>query len=161
MCKNELTSIPGYPGYSITHDGRVQTDKTGLWRKVHISKNTGYATVGLYRDGEMHLVTIHRLLLETFVGPCPLGMECRHLDSDKSNNNLNNLVWNTHYRNTEDRTLRGTFVGNRKLSGYKVSWIKQLLDAGRFTHRRIARVFGVSKPTVESIRYGKTWAEVV
>jgi len=49
---------------------------------------------GHYRaniDGEMRRVD--HLVLLAFVGPCPEGYECRHLDGDPANNHVDNLRW--------------------------------------------------------------------
>lgn len=37
----------------------------------------------------------HRVFCELFNGPCPEGMHCMHLDSDKTNNAASNLKWGT------------------------------------------------------------------
>lgn len=46
--------------------------------------------------------TVHSLVLEAFVGPCPPGMEARHADDNPLNNNLNNLSWGTRSENSDD-----------------------------------------------------------
>lgn len=46
---------------------------------------------------------IHTLVLEAFVGPCPEGLECRHLDGDAGNNRLTNLRWGSRMENQKDR----------------------------------------------------------
>lgn len=158
---SELVPIPSFPGYSITLDERVWDSKRNRWLKTNVVEQWGYRMVNLRRDDRYHLVAIHRLLLETFVGPCPEGMECRHLDSNKLNNDLDNLCWGTHYKNMQDRTEHGPLgYGNSKLNEYKVSWIKQLLDTGRFTQRKIAEVFGVCQITISKIKNGDIWTRV-
>lgn len=42
---------------------------------------------------------VHRIVLETFVGPCPDGMECDHKDRNRSNNHIENLRWVTKAEN--------------------------------------------------------------
>jgi hypothetical protein len=52
---------------------------------------------------------VHRLVLEAFVGPCPIGMQCRHFpDPNPANCNLKNLQWGTPMENTEDKRVHGT-----------------------------------------------------
>lgn len=46
--------------------------------------------------------TVHSLVLEAFVGPCPPGMEARHRDDDPTNNALENLVWGSRSQNSDD-----------------------------------------------------------
>lgn len=51
---------------------------------------------------------MHELVLTAHVGPCPPGMECRHLDGDEKNNALSNLVWGTPPEQALDRVRHGT-----------------------------------------------------
>jgi len=156
----KLKLIPSFPNYSITHDGRIYTNKTGRQRKLHSDKYTGYLTVGLYRDGQMHIVALHRLLLEVFMGPCPEGMQCRHLDGNKQNNNLCNLKWGTPFENTADRTVHGTHVGNYKLTVWCIIWIKYLLSLRKFTQREIASFFAIHESQISHIKYNRSWSGV-
>lgn len=71
------------------------------------SVSRGYHRVTLLRDGKRHHWMLHRLVLLTFVGPCPPGMEGCHNDDDKSNNALTNLRWDTSSANHLDRTRNG------------------------------------------------------
>ncbi|KKK60254.1 hypothetical protein LCGC14_3026180, partial [marine sediment metagenome] len=43
------------------------------------------------------------MVLNTYVGECPAGMQCRHLDGDSHNNNLDNLCWGSQEENNTDR----------------------------------------------------------
>lgn len=56
---------------------------------------------------------IHRLVLMTFVGPCPEGMEACHLDGDVLNNGVENLRWDTHESNMGDKKEHGTMEHNK------------------------------------------------
>lgn len=109
MEKDELKPIPNYPGYKITRDGRVWSDKSNWWLKPSIAKFgrnklIAYNVVNLFTTAKVRVVPIHRLLLEAFVGPRPQGMVCRHLDGDSLNNDLDNLCWGTYLENTQDMT---------------------------------------------------------
>ncbi len=97
--------IPSLPGYFITRDGRVWSEKSHRWRKTHIDKSTGRVVFGVFTAKGIQIAQIHRSLLETFIGPCPEGMECRHLDGDPLNNNLGNLKWGTRYENMQDKII--------------------------------------------------------
>jgi hypothetical protein len=46
---------------------------------------------------------IHRLILEVFVGPCTPGLECDHIDRNRTNNHINNLRWVTKTVNQNNR----------------------------------------------------------
>lgn len=57
---------------------------------------------------------VHRLVLAAFVGPCPEGMEVRHLDGNPANNRLENLKYGTVSENRFDSVRHGTHVETRK-----------------------------------------------
>src|SRR5271167_2615180 len=109
--------VPGCEGfYQVSNFGRVMRCKQLLpslvleGRRVHIrelkpvSRYAGRLSVALSLPGlkpKWH--QLHRLVLLAFVGPCPEGMECRHLDGNHLNNRLGNLEWNTHLVNMQDK----------------------------------------------------------
>ena len=105
---------PKFTNYSVTKSGRVWSHRRattkGGWLKP-LMNGTGYQYVALSKKGIGINHYIHRLVLETFVGPCPDSMECRHLDSDRTNNRLGNLKWGTKSENHQDAIKRGTHSG--------------------------------------------------
>lgn len=58
-------------------------------------------------------IDIAVLIAETFLGPCPEGMECCHNDDNRANNRLDNLRWDTHQNNVKDGYRNGA-PRNRK-----------------------------------------------
>ena len=111
----ERRQIPGHKNYFIGDDGTVwsakrkggndrSAGKTGELRRMKIQTNgSGYCIVTFDMDGERRTRFVHHLVLETFVGPKPEGMEaCHYPDPDKRNNALSNLRWDTHAENMAD-----------------------------------------------------------
>ncbi len=153
--------IPGY-------EGIYQASNLGQIRSILRPR-----TLGLYEDGKQKRLSIHRLILETFIGPCPLGMECRHLDGNPQNNKLNNLKWGTHSENSQDSIRHGTFFhpdnkgsnnGHAILKESNVREIRKLLQSGRngkpgrrYSQHEIAKMFNVHRYTISMIVTGKTW----
>ena len=93
--------VTNVSGRTYTHKGRVlkaRVNKLGYWR-VNLSVK------GIRRDAQ----NVHRLVLEAFTGPCPVGMEGCHGDGDRSNNHINNLRWDTPVSNMADRSNHGTY----------------------------------------------------
>jgi len=79
--------------------------------------NWGHMHVMLSCHGKAIGRLVHRLVLETFVGPCPPGMECRHFpDDDKRNNRLDNLQWGTPKENAQDKIIHGTTGKGKSVS---------------------------------------------
>jgi hypothetical protein len=93
--------------------------------------NGKYREVHLRKDGEQFVRPVNCYVLEAFVGPCPSGMECRHLDGDVNNNNLQNLVWGTHLQNMRDSIKHGTFSHGSKHAAAIMASVKRGVD-GRY-----------------------------
>lgn len=107
--------IVDFPNYRIGTDGSVWSakrkggnnrspGKVENWRpmKIHPDRK-GYSRVTLAVVGKTISRLVHRLVLETFIGPCPSGMEaCHYPDTTKSNCKLDNLRWDTHAENAKD-----------------------------------------------------------
>lgn len=67
----------------------------------------GYLAIVLHKGGDTKTKYVHRLVLESFTGPAPEGMECLHIDGDKTNNHLDNLRWGTRQENILDIVRHG------------------------------------------------------
>lgn len=113
-------TVVGYPGYAIGNDGsvlgcrrcRIRGDSPKYFGKWRILKGgfdqDGYRTFGASRDGKRKTLRICQQVLIAFVGPCPPGLQCRHLDGDNKNDRLGNLAWGTVFQNAQDRVKHGT-----------------------------------------------------
>lgn len=104
--------IPGYVDYGASTWGRIQSFKycgrvDGVEPKIlrPMVREYGYLNVTLMGpDGKRHGLRVARLVLETFIGPCPPGMEARHYpDSTPENCRLINLSWATKVDNEWDK----------------------------------------------------------
>ncbi|WP_353888591.1 NUMOD4 motif-containing HNH endonuclease [uncultured Corynebacterium sp.] len=112
--------IPGWEGhYEISSKGVVRSVartivcKNGARKNLrgHILTQTtngrGYLKVTLAKNGVHTQRYVHQLVLETFVGPRPEGLEACHADDNRSNNTVENLRWDTHSANNFDRVANG------------------------------------------------------
>ena len=102
-------------------------------------------------------VTVHSLVMLAFKGECPEGLCIRHLDSDPTNNSLSNLVYGTLAENQGDRLEAGTY--GMKLTARHVRVIRGLHKIG-FTHRRLAKLFGINRHNIGRIIRRQQWANV-
>lgn len=107
---------------------------------------------------------VHRLVLEAFVGPCPTGYEAGHLDGNRANNVLVNLVWMTPKENQHQRLVDGTATIGEKAFGAKltaddVREIRRLHGQG-LNHPTLAKRFGVTYQNISRIVKGKQWKHV-
>lgn len=103
---------------------------------------------------------VHTLVLTTFRGPCPAGMECCHdPDPDPTNNRLTNLRWDTHSGNVRDMVRQGRHSG-AVLTADIVCAIWPSLVEGIESDREIADRLGLSIGSVASVRTGDCWSHV-
>lgn len=101
-----IKEYPDEPRYRVAEDGTV----FGVYGRplVPIVTPKGYRTVNIYINKKLHVRTVHRVVLETFVGLRPDGMECCHGNGVRSDNRLENLRWDTHEANEADKVRHGT-----------------------------------------------------
>lgn len=167
--------INGYEKlYQISNCGQVKSLSRSTTRGGILKLNkhkSGHLYIKLCKDGKYESFQIHRLVLETFIGLCPVGMECRHLDGNPKNNRLNNLKWGTRSENMQDsikhRTFKhnppdnsGSSCGTSKLTDEQVIEIKVLIKKGELTDTEIGKIYKVSRSTVRDIRLEYTWKYV-
>lgn len=166
--------VAGYDGlYQVSRNGDVRsfikwngTDERMLKRYKSVR---GYLVVNLYKRRVRKQTYIHQLVLKTFVGPRPDGMESRHLNDDRLDNRLENLCWGTQSENMLDRTRNGIAnsgdhkgVKNQmsKLTNDDVLEIRRFLTEGRLTQGEIGQIFGISSRNVSHIKNRKRWEHV-
>jgi hypothetical protein len=163
-----MRPIPGFPGYQITTDGRVWSEpkttshKKGKWLKPCITN--GYVYAGLYQNGKCFDRRVHRLVLETYVGPCPKGMEACHNNGDRRDNRLENLRWGTRSANIYDAVKHGTHVNNQgeknsqaKLTEDQVRLIYASYHNGLHTIKELTDYFNVSEGCIWGIVRKVNW----
>ena len=134
----------------------------GVWLTLN-KGSRGYLFVRL--GSKNNPQPVHRLMLITFIGPRPKGMQCRHLDGNKENNRLDNLCWGTPKENQADRRKHGTDSrgithGMSKLCEEQVRVIFQAYHDGYYTQREIAKAFGIAQTLVSAISKKSIWAHL-
>jgi hypothetical protein len=120
--------VPGFSGYEASTEGNFRSvDRVtpsgrrckGQQLSTRVS-NRGYVLVDLRDDaGKKVTRSAHTVVLETFAGPCPPGMEARHLDDvstrnvwrpgteDQSRGSGGNLFWGTKGDQHRDKVRNG------------------------------------------------------
>lgn len=166
--------IAGFTGYRVGSDGSVWScwstrRLTDIWKRMKLRPNhKGYPSVNLSLGGRGNYRTrrVHRLVLVAFVGPCPDGMECRHLNGIKADCRLDNLEWGTQEDNRGDnRRLdayqRGGEHSQAKLTEDDVRQIRQHYAAGGILQRELAADFGITLSMVSMIVNRRSWQHVI
>lgn len=125
--------IPEFPGYEVSNYGRVRSFwikrqikfTTQQWtiepKPTRVLKTTlerGYHQITLCKDGKHYCRKIHKLVLLSFVGPRPKGLESCHNDGERTNNYLYNLRWDTRASNLADIARHKIFRKKRKAARF-------------------------------------------
>ena len=87
--------IKGYEGhYQINSEGKVRSFKNNVGKGLtsHFDKR-GYLTICLSKGGKKKIFKLHRLIAETFLPNPESKKEVHHVDGNKLNNSLDNLMW--------------------------------------------------------------------
>ena len=164
------TEIPGWKGYEISNLGNARS-----WFNTHGEiiaphplklslNNKGRPTIRVRKDRIKYTLPISRTVLETFIGKCPIGMQCCHYDDNPLNNKLENLRWDTHRANIEDAQRNGVIArgersGTHRLTNEQVIDIRNRYAKGEGSGS-LAKDFGVSYISIRCITSGDSWKHI-
>lgn len=166
--------VPDAPGYFVTDDGRVFSEKSGARRELTQSPQHGYRRVTLRVDGETVYRYVHVIVATTFLGPCPSPEhEVLHGDGTRDNNRVVNLSWGTRSNNMHDavrhgrnpqhlypeRSARGERVHGAKLNAAAVTSIRHRVQHGEH-EAALAAEFNVSRDAIRLVVQRVTWKHV-
>lgn len=159
----EWKTIPGYEGkYEVSSLGQIRSLRGGKYKNLRYWANWNrYLLVGL----SARKLAVHRVVALAFLGPCPKGKECAHLNGDRQDNRAENLRYVTRKENHAHKHLHGTAQkgergGRAILKNAQVEFIRREYSAGRMNQSELARHFGLSHGTIWSIVRRKTWTHL-
>ena len=154
--------VRGYEGlYQVSNFGRVRSFHNSGMRILSPSKVKGYLCINLFKDNKAKNFKVHRLVAQAFL-PNPDNLpQVDHINTDKTDNRVENLQWVTGSENVKltyqrGRTvIHGENVYNAKLTTEKVAYIRENPDG--LTQRQLAKKFNVCQATIGQIQRGETW----
>jgi len=135
-------AIPGWQGYEVSDAGVVRsiprvvehakgpTARAGKVLRQSLERGK-YARVYLQNQGRKRTAKVHHLVLEAFVGPCPAGLEARHLNGASLDNRVRNLTWGTRSENVADRLQHGGY-GYHQITVWS-DWMLAAITEGAVT----------------------------
>lgn len=184
MNKEIWKDVKGYEGYyKVSNYGNVKSvdrviksksprhnngliKRKGAVMKQRLS-HKGYPTVYLSKNNSQKTVVVHRLVAKAFIPNPENKPQVNHKDTDKENNNVNNLEWSTNIENMRHAVKSGVFddrVGEKSpraiLKKNEVLKIRKLYNETDMTQHEIGHMFGVTNFTVSDIITGKTWTHI-
>lgn len=171
--KNEIwKDIPGYEGcYQASTLGRIKTLEHPVAGKNPYTRKpfTRIVSERILRPGKFckcgHVSVVlrrntngkpvHQLILKTFVGECPEGMEVLHKNGDPQDNRLGNLRYGTRSENILDVYYQGRKW--RKLSIDDVQAIRFGFSCD-LSGAELSRMFGVTQNTISNVKTKRTFS---
>lgn len=167
----EWRSIPDWPMYEASDDGRIRNAKTlatlsqrknplGVYWVVDLHTGKRYGLIGQSRQTTK---PVHQLVCAAFHGPRPEGLEVAHRNGNGLDNRQDNLRWDTRSANHADKVEHGTnndgeANGSAKLTTDQVREIRAL--KGHRSQSAIGRQFGISQQQVGRIQSGVKWRRI-
>lgn len=115
----KIKDIKGWEDYTIDTNGNIFSKRKNKYLKQTINKY-GYCKVTLQKDKYKKMYSVHRLVAETFIEninnyPC-----VNHIDSNRTNNNVQNLECVTYKQNMEHAVKNHRFDNMAKINREKM-----------------------------------------
>ena len=155
-----MRDLKGYENlYKIAEDGTIYVKERVCYnhrygeyilkeRKVKTSIKRGYLTCVINQK----MCCVHRLLYETYVGEIPEGYVLHHINENKLDNRVDNLICMTREEHIAHHNNTGVIYGKRKtdLTAEQKELIVELSKQNMST-RKVANIVGCGKSTVQRI----------
>ena len=165
-----------YPGYYVSDTGEVK-GRRGQVLTPWQQKRGGYLAVKISNGRRgAKTVCVHTLVLTTFVGPRPDGMEACHRNGDPTDNRVENLYWGTRSDNVRDMYRHGTWAKTRPTNtgsshhsthltesdvlDIRRRYVKGTNQKKSGNARQLAEEYGVSRYAIYDIVTRKSWSHV-
>lgn len=170
--------VPGFPGYAVSRSGKLISCRfyrtKGNWaawreRKMPLAKwrdpkreRVQYPTTRLRgANGRVRQVRCHVLVLITYVGRRPRGLEGCHKSGNTLNNRVSNLRWGTRGSNQRDRYAHGHgVIGEQMWSARLTEKDVRHIRTCRKPPMALARKYKVHYNTIYAILNGDSWTHI-
>jgi hypothetical protein len=153
--------LPTNRTYLVSDKGRIFSKKRKRFLSGSVHR-TGYLLVVICDDGKRKTRSVHNLVMEAFFGPPAEKNETNHKDGNKLNNCLANLEYCTKSENINHafrlglrKPIMGERNGNCKLTDSQVQQIREDIEAGGFSQRKLAKKYNVSQSLISCIKLGQ------
>ena len=151
----EWRQIDEFPRYFVSNLGEIVGPTGTLTGWI----TNGYRYVSMNNETGKYKKTVHELVAQQFLGPRRGKYVIHHIDGNRSNNNIRNLMYITNSENT----IRGFGLvryrqkSSDRLNEQAVKVIKWFLKHRRVTVTQLAAYYNVGRATITDIKYGRTW----
>lgn len=168
----------GMPHHEVSDQGRVRALRRTILTKretqreypgglltigTHIGNRSVYSVVAAHIDGRKKEFRLGRLVLQSFIGPCPEGMECCHGPGGSRDDRLENLRWGTHKENRADMIRDGTHLAvtgtNHPIARLTDEAVRHIRSSNE-SMAALARQYGVSAQCISNAVRRESWKHV-
>jgi len=158
--------VPGFEGrYAVSDLGRVYSyylDGPMSPGRTKVN-GRGYKAVWLQSGGKANrrIRTVHSLVAEAFLGPCPEGMEVCHNELPNDDNRLSNLRYDTPLANNRDKIRHGTAQRGESSSQAVLTEQDVLaIRASRLPQKELGERYGCTFSNISAIQRRKSWTHL-
>lgn len=153
----EWKQYPGNPKYEVSQNGQVRYVGKTAHRRPSVTP-TGYHVITTCENGRAKGRYVHKMVLETFVGECPSGLQVSHLNGNPADNRLENLAYETpmenHARKLEHKTdFNGSKNPAAKITEQEAREIRESTES----QRALAKRYRISRGSIGRIKRGEAW----
>ena len=171
-------TLEGYvesENYQISNYGRVRRFKHHLkkWKILKPTLVNGYCYMSFRNEKDWKIrktFSLHRLTAEYFL-PRPKNLDANfviHLDYDKTNNDIKNMMWVDQKGLTEHNKKNPKVINSgrkgiitySKLTETDVIRLKRKIRRGKNKLYKLAKEFGITHTQLNRIRSGENWGHV-
>jgi len=158
--------------YLVSNFGRVRRiDKKNESVKIKCLKNKkntdGYLQVRFCDKKRIKNFSIASLVIRTFIGERPVGLQINHKDGNKLNNHIDNLEYVTVQENIKHAFRFGLNIPNNgekhgmsKLTEENVLEIRRLYKGGMYKKVELAKKFNISRHQIYRILNKEQWSHI-
>jgi hypothetical protein len=159
--------LPGFDGaYQVSDRGSIRRAKPSPYSSVGKVLNLridarGYYRVAIRKGGVSKLVSPHVAVLEAFVGPRPDRHDASHMNGIRTDNRLENLMWESSSDNHRRKLSHGTLIHGEKhkLAKITAEQAREIRDrrAKGETAIVLSREYGISRSVIYHIEQRRAW----
>lgn len=159
--------VPSQPCFTVSTMGRIRGSKGKLLNPK--PKKIGYVMVPRRHNGKFSYFYVHRMIAETFLGPCPPGCLVDHVNEARTDNRLQNLQYVTHRENIarrfrrrarKDSGQRGERNPHRKTNETDVLELRRLHAEKGLTPKQLGPMFNMSATNASDIINRRLWRHI-